>query len=545
MLHKPRFLKNHAKKYVALGLMSLMPLVATAESALVIGSRLELLVDDALIERLEGVSFKLHPPKPAEVSLAFDQPWEGSGNHYLTVLKEDDRYRMYYHSVAGKKASVGGEDWESYVCYAESKDGIAWTRPKLGLYEFHGSKENNIVHPAYSLRPGKGGGWPADGRFPEPNGILHPSVNLRPGAPPEQRYLSLCAHQYFDANADGKTTSHQAGETENNWAFRVYLFASPDGLHWKRLSDDPIVEWSYKPGTAWKGTYYKPTNLSDNAETIFWDESLKKYVVYIRDMRIAPGTGQHIRGVRRATSPDLKQWSYLEWIHLNPLNTDEFYTYGPRPYFRAPHILFSFPMRIVLNRRADFLPAEYDAVRGKGVTDTVFMSSRDGLHWDRRFLESFIRPGLDKLKWTDRSNATSQGLVPTGPQEMSVYVIEYFRLPMSQVRRYTMRTDGIASINAPYAGGELVTKPLIFSGRRLILNAATSAAGGIRVEILDAEGNPIERYTGTNPVEFFGDDTAYEVRWDQGPDVAALAGKPVRLRFLMKDADLFSFRFTE
>ena len=167
------------------------------------------------------------------------------------------------------------------------------------------------------------------------------------------------------------------------------------------------------------------------------------------------------------------------------------------------------------------------------------------MHWDRRFLEAFIRPGLDPLKWTDRSNHTSIGLVPTGPNEMSVYSLEYFRLPEPQVRRYAMRTDGVASINAPYAGGQFTTKPLLFRGNRLLINASTSAAGGVRVEILDAVGRAIDRFTGDNVIEFFGDSVEQEVRWDQGPDVSSLAGKPIRLRFLIKDADLFSFRFAQ
>ena len=126
---------------------------------------------------------------------------------------------------------------------------------------------------------------------------------------------------------------------------------------------------------------------------------------------------------------------------------------------------------------------------------------------------------------------------------MSVYTLEYFRLPQPQVRRYAMRVDGISSVNAPYAGGQFTTRPLRFSGNRLVLNASTSGAGGIRVEVLAAVGQPLDRFAGANAIEFFGDSVAQEVRWDQGPDVSSLAGQPVRLRFLMKDADLYSFRF--
>ena len=471
-----------------------------------IGGRLELFVDSALIERLDNVAFKLHPPAPAEISLVFDQPWEGSGNHYLTVLKDDDRYRLYYHSVVGRATSASGSDWVSYTCYAESKDGVKWDKPNLGLIEFQGSKNNNIV---------------CRGPFGFADGVLlYPSRNLKPGAPADQRYLSPGGRQRSATGKDGS----------------LFLYASPDGLRWRRLSEQPAITN--------ESVYSPPPNLLDSDKSIFWDEASRRYFLYMRDEWLAPGTGEHMRGVRRTTSPDLVQWSYPEWIQMHPSPPEQFYTSGPRPYFRAPHFFLSFPMRFLLHRNAP-LPDEYKKQRGRGISDTVFMSSRDGLHWDRRFLESFIRPGLDPLKWTDRSNHTSQGLVPTGPNEMSVYVLEYFRLPKPQVRRFAMRTDGIASINAPYAGGEFTTKPIVFSGRRLLINAATSAAGGIRVEMLDASGERIDRYARANAVEFFGDSVEQEVRWDQGPDVGPLAGQPVRLRFLMKDADIFSFKFAD
>ena len=480
-----------------------------------IGSRLELLVDDALIERMEGVAFKLHAPRAAEVSLVFDQPWEGAGNHYLTVFKDTDRYRLFYHSVVGKSSDASGSGWVSYTCGAESKDGIAWTRPNLGIHEFNGSKENNIIYPKYGFKDGA---------------LLYPHRDVNPAAPPERRYLAPGVRLLTSANSSFDAAGG-AGEQRG-----LFLFASADAVHWRTLSDEPIVTN--------RSVFYSPTNLLDSDNSLFWDVPSGQYFLYIRDQWLAPGSGAAIRGMRRTTSKDLVHWSYPEWIQMHPSPPDEFYTSGARPYFRAPHFYLAFPMRFLVHRNAP-LPPEYEKQRGKGLSDTVFMSSRDGLHWDRRFLDAFIRPGLDPLKWTDRSNHTAQGLVPTGPNEMSVYVLEYFRLPAPQVRRYAMRTDGIASINAPYAGGEFTTKPLVFSGRRLVINASTSAAGGVRVEILDADGRPLDRYARANAIEFFGDSIEQEVRWDQGPDLSALAGQSVRLRFLLKDADLYAFQFKD
>ena len=475
-----------------------------------IAQRLELLVDDTLIDTMQGAAFKLHTPRPAEIALQFDKPWEGSGNHYLTVFQDDDGYHMYYHSVVGRSNSASGKDWVSYTCYAQSQDGVTWLRPDLGLHEFQGSTNNNIVC--------RGPFGFADGT------LLFPYPNANPDAPPEHRYL-----------APGARVDRSSG----NEVIRLFLFASRDRVRWNQVGEKPIINGL---GTRNPSTYYPPKNLLDSDHSLFWDAPSKQYFLYLRDQRILPNTGEHLRAVRRATSKDLLNWSYPEWTHMHPAPPDQFYTFGARPYFRAPHFYLAFPMRYVRWRNAP-LPDKYKGQLGVGVSDTVFVSSRDGLHWDRRFLDGFIRPGLDPLKWTDRSNHTSMGLVPTGPHEMSVYTLEYFRLPQPQVRRYAMRVDGISSVNAPYAGGQFTTRPLRFSGNRLVLNASTSAAGGIRVEVLDAVGQPLDRFAGDNAIEFFGDSVAQEVRWDQGPDVSSLAGQPVRLRFVMKDADLYSYRF--
>ncbi|NQY92320.1 MAG: VCBS repeat-containing protein, partial [Deltaproteobacteria bacterium] len=369
---------------------------------------------------------------------------------------------------------------------------------------------NNIVYP---------------GPFGSEDGaLLFPYPNQRPDAPPEQRFLAPGA---------------RVKRTNQGEQIRLFLFASPDRVHWSQVGDKAIINGL---GTEDPSTFYPPENLLDSDHSLFWDAPSKQYFLYLRDQRVQPTTAERLRAVRRSTSRDLVNWTYPQWTHMRPSPPDQFYTFGARPYFRAPHFYLAFPMRYTRWRNAQ-LPAKYKKQLGVGVSDTVFVSSRDGLHWDRRFLDGFIRPGLDPLKWTDRSNHTSMGLVPTGPNEMSVYTLEYFRLPVPRVRRYVMRTDGIASINASYTGGQLTTKPLVFSGNRLLINASTSAVGGIRVEILDASGKGIDRFTGDNIIEFFGDSVEQEIRWDQGPDVGSLAGKPVRLRFRMKDADLYSFRF--
>jgi hypothetical protein len=253
----------------------------------------------------------------------------------------------------------------------------------------------------------------------------------------------------------------------------------------------------------------------DSQNVAFWSESEGMYVCYFRI--IAPKVG---RSIGRSTSKDFLNWT--EPVALVPNKPgEELYTNGTRPYFRAPHIYVA-------------LPTRYVAKRGSA-TDIAFMSSRGGDSYDRTFMESIIRPGPGKDGWGNRANYAALGIHQTGPWEMSIM--------LTGGRRYTLRIDGFASVNAPFAGGELITKPLSFSGRELEINYSTSAGGQVRVEIQDAKGKALPGFTLADCVPIFGDEIKRIVKWKQGADVGTLAGQPVRLRIAMEDADLFSLKF--
>jgi hypothetical protein len=156
-----------------------------------------------------------------------------------------------------------------------------------------------------------------------------------------------------------------------------------------------------------------------------------------------------------------------------------------------------------------------------------------------------------------RNNYPAWGIVPTGSaevnglEEISVYWTEHYYTPACRLRRGTLRLDGFVSVNAAYKGGELVTRPITFSGKpkgahpatELIINYSTSAAGSIRVELQDGEGKVIPGYDLQSCPEIYGDEIERSVAWKGGSDVSSLSGRPVRLRFVMKDADLYSIQF--
>jgi hypothetical protein len=137
------------------------------------------------------------------------------------------------------------------------------------------------------------------------------------------------------------------------------------------------------------------------------------------------------------------------------------------------------------------------------------------------------------------------GIVPTAPDEISIYWTEHYCHPTDRLRRGTIRVDGFASVNAGYEGGEMVTHPVQFSGSELVLNYATSAAGSVRVEVQDVDGRPIPGYTLDECPEIYGDEIEHVVAWKTERDLASVAGQAVRLRFVLKDADLYSLRFRQ
>ena len=171
------------------------------------------------------------------------------------------------------------------------------------------------------------------------------------------------------------------------------------------------------------------------------------------------------------------------------------------------------------------------------------MSSRDGFTFDRSFLEAFIRPGTDFNNWHDRGIYFEVGILHTSDKEMTMYGMENAHLPTQRIRRYTLRTDGFVSVNGGFKGGEFTTRPFTFSGSELELNYSTSAVGSIKVEMQDADGHALPGYGLDDFPEKFGDEIDGKATWDGGGDVGALAGKAVRLRFVLKDADIFAFKF--
>ena len=124
-----------------------------------------------------------------------------------------------------------------------------------------------------------------------------------------------------------------------------------------------------------------------------------------------------------------------------------------------------------------------------------------------------------------------------------MYYLQHYKHPSVHMRRMVLRTDGFVSVHADGRKGELITKPFRFQGKELVVNYATSAAGSLRVELQDRSGKPVSGHSMDKSVELYGDEIRRVVRWKDGSDVSKLAGTPVRLRVVLRDADLYSIRF--
>jgi hypothetical protein len=458
-----------------------------------LGGRLEPFFDRALIAESKGADLRLHEPRDEGVVMKFDRRWEGAFTAYCTILRDGDRLHLYYR---GKKA-VGPDGTGEVTCHAESRDGLSWTKPAANL-------------------PGAPAG---SNVILDEAGVTHnfsPFIDARPGVPADERFKAL-----------GGTDT--AG---------LFAFASADGLRWRRLQSAPVLT---------KGAF-------DSQNVAFWSEKEGCYVAYFRIYTGgAPNGGWNPSGLRtvsRATSPDLLHWSEPKAMAFTPAQEHHFYTSQAQPYFRAPHLLISTAARWVPGRRP-LTDDEAAALKvdlawyksNKDASDCVFMTSRDGVTLEQNFREALIRPGLDLGQWVSRTGYPVLNLVQTGPAEMSLYTNQDYAQPTSHLRRYSWRLDGIASMSAAYTGGEFTTKPLRFTGRALQLNLATSAAGSVRVEIQDADGKPLPGRTLAESHDFSGNRLEHDFRWKKGADLSDLAGRVIRLRFVLKDADVYSLRF--
>jgi hypothetical protein len=465
-----------------------------------LGVHRQLFLDDALLESRHGLTRIVHQPTklPAPIVVG-DQPWENwaiypHGSPCVIWDAEDKLYKMWYQAY-----SVVPPQKERYVmCYATSVDGHTWSKPRLGLHEYMGSRDNNIVVMGNSQ-------WALTNVIKDPH-----------DADAKRRYKSLS----WD---DGG----------------VAVAFSPDGIHWELHPGNPVI----------RGT-------GDSHNILPYDETLGKYVGYLRPGR-EQGEGKRVIGY--STSDDFVHWSPIEVIlrpdALDPVG-DQFYQMPVMRYegnylgfLWVYHNAPSWPWpRDIFDRRN---------LRGSEQTlDTQLTFSRDSRNFVRAGQrETFLGPGAPG-SW-DEGMVEVSTVIPHGDELWIYYAgstAKHFFEDLLNLRKEVdgrrwmigiglakLRRDGFVSLHAGDAAGVALTRLFsVGSGRRLILNAA-AAGGQLEVEVVDEHVKPIPGFTRGEFRAIQADGVSLSGRWEKNADLSALAGRSIRLRFYLRQADLFAF----
>jgi len=478
-----------------------------------VGSRKQLFIDRKFVAAEENITLVVNPPaKLPEAVIRSDKPWDAFRLIWFSVGEDEDGYKMWYQAFDNDQWSGG----RSRMCYATSKDLIHWEKPNLGIIEFEGSKENNIII----------------------EDIVNGSVFIDPHADPAERYKLVY-------------TDHRAGWKD------IYVVASADGIHWEM------------PGTK------VAEHGADTQHAPFWDPRLQKYVVYMRASGdhpfvdpiesdppvVAPKLIRPGRQLARIEVDDILQPWPTEQIRRvmtadehDPEGSD-IYHHHPWQYPFADDAYFLFPLTYHHFRSGE------TTAGNDGVNDTQFAASRNGVNWIRYDRRPYVGRGLP--------GEPDCGMVQCGSGRhfrRGDYLYQFcagwpwthggFRR-LSQADRQDkevswgrqhyylvrQRLDGFVSADAPYGGGYLVTPPIVFQGTRLELNINVAAMGEARVEIQEPDGKPSPGFELDSCRRILFNDTAYTVRWGDSSDVASLAGKPIRLKIWMRSAKLYAFQF--
>lgn len=480
-----------------------------------IGSRRELFIDNYIIGALRGGAtrhlFEMTPATTGtdEVAMTHDADWEGPWCRYAKYIQDKDVIKAWYMGHHTYQTNKNRKIHGGRLCYAVSKDGRTFNKPMLGLYDWKGSKANNVLFDDATFKAKDSTSWIAAHQF-------NPFLDTNPATPSAARYKGFSGQ------------GHHCGKTG------LYAYKSADGIHWEVASDGPIVSSEYS---------------LDSCNQGFWDAERKRYAVYFRHLRNQKGqSGIKAPGWKRdilvTFSQDFINWTDPQWLvyHRDDgrpgRELEHLYTNEIKPYKRAPHIYLGFPARF------------------NGSVEPMLMASRDGLHFYRWMEHPVISKSAPADRDKIRSNHLWQEMVelPDEPNKFSMYASENLGIKgphkdgsFPRVRRFTIRKDGFVSVRAEAKQGELVTKPLIFAGDTLTLNynAQLGAAGSIRAEILDDKRNPIPGFTVKDCNPLSKDAIDATVTWKGGANLSSLAGKTIHLRLVLHQADLFSFRFTK
>jgi hypothetical protein len=469
---------------------------AAEQSVREIGSEKILLIDKEFFAGSTAVRQKLHPArKTGQPILIAEHPWESAELNWFSVLEYGGKYRMWYecYDVDGWGAEGTPADDTSF-CYAESADGIHWTKPKLGLFEYRGSKENNILF----RRVGAG-----DAR----SRVHGAGVFVDPHAPAEQRFKAVSQGGFRNTGGE---------------PYRIAGMTSPDGLVWTRYPE-PICP-----------------PFADSQYSGFWDQRLRQYVLYGRVGGSGAGRG---RAIGRAASDRFDRFEPLSLVlqtdEADPADSD---LYNPACVQLPPAGGLYLMCPSLYQHKPDTL-------------DIRLAVSRNGVEWTWPERETAFIP-LGKPGERDGGSLyMANGCLAMGDELWFYYsasplkhgeaTLEKLTQPANRrtFSRAVARRDRLVSATAAAEGGRFTTPPLKFSGARLRVNASVRPEGALRIGLLDEQGKPIPGRGSEDCRAITGDHSQAMIEWADSADVSTWAGRPIKLQFDLKDADVFGFQF--
>ncbi len=476
-----------------------------------IGPERQLFVDEHLIEDLDGLRRVMQrPEKLASPVLEGDKPWErwsasiiGNSVHYD---EEDGIFKAWYDTIGG-------------VAYATSQDGMHWQKPSLGIIERDGSTDTNLISAGRNFSVVKD---PAD-------------------EDPEKRYKAM----YWGSR----------NEPDAPWGAKGHFVAfSADGIHWTPDPRNPVAD--------------SRNGLTDGQFVLGWDSNHGKYVAYMRPTVF-------FFDPDKRTSAWVASEDFINWgppvLAVSPEETDgveiEYYRM-PVAKYEGIYVGFIW----VYHNDAEFA----DQSR-----DTVLAVSRNGITWSKPFgNETFLKTG-EPGDWDSRFAAACK-LIQVGDEIWLYYPGANIphNVPGEDGRRGStrewsgreidgerrayavgiakLRRDGFVALEPESHEGAMTTTMLTFVGTTLHLNV-DSSGGRAEVEVLDREGRPVEGYSRADCVPISTDSTDFTVKWSVGKDLVhaidtpadigssdytlfkSRLRKPVRLKFYLNDAKLYSF----
>lgn len=471
----------------------------------------QLFIDDNFVASMDGLKRTLHQPKDIDANplIVPEHPWEHRRIPYGSVLwfPDEAKFKCWYVAMNIYDSRPGGRGYRkehhvpiheaAFICYAESRDGVKWTKPELGLHEFRGSNRNNIL-------------LTCPGTHFDSTSVMHlPQDTQWP-----YRMLTFIGRWPYREELVKK----QWGDPPPFKVKRAghYSFGSKDGIHWQVLNDN------------------KPTLLANDRSMVWWDPTHRMYV----------GAAKKSQNQKRAQnytfSRDMMHWSApaKEWIHI----TDE--RDHPRDEAEAA---YCFPYG---SQWVGFGEMRRER-QGKSWKETKInwelLTSRDGRHWSRPNRELFFADGpretwryqVFKIFANPPIERDDRLLIYYGGKTGTVSIENGYK-PFQAMCLATLRKDGFVSLNARDEVGQLVTKPFVATGEQLLLNVDVHDGGEARIEVLDEVKKAIRGFELSNSTPLRGQSVEQTVGWSGETKWSQLNGRKVRLRIQLGNADLYA-----